>query len=192
MRKIIVNAGGVSYYLVIVVVFIYGIVIAEYFSDINRRVLEIQAKELTENSFFNFFMSFSFVMMVLSAFIIWLVTSLLFHLMAILFDGKFRFKGFIKYSGLLYIFPAIGFLVAYLLSSNVQLPENNIQEFLKTDGTFQTMSWIINVSSLVYYILLIPVVRYLYRINWVKATGAIAAPILSIYLIGFGLAKFVF
>jgi hypothetical protein len=190
MRTIIVHARSISYYLVIVVVFVYAIVVAEYLTDLNKRVLEIQAKELVNNSFYVYFMSLSFVIMLLSPIVIWLISSFLFHLTAILFDGKLSFKYFLKCSGLCCIVPALGFAIAYVLSDGIQLPEKNIPEFFKTDPLFYTISWIINISSILYYILLIPVVRYLYRINWFKSTGVIVIPILSIYLIGQFFANF--
>lgn len=192
MIKIESQTDKMSNYLVITVVLTHGLIMAEYITDFSKRVLEIQAGQLINSRFFIYIMSFGFLFMVASAIVIWIISSFLFHLMAILFDGQSTFKAFKKYSGLLYIFPALGFAVACVLSDRIQLPTKNTAEFLKSDTTFQTINWIINISSIVYYVLLIPIIKYLYRINWLKSIGAILLPIASIYLFGQLFANYVF
>ncbi len=181
----------VSQFWVVCIVLIYGLIISEYYSTLNSRVLEIQDYELRTSSFYTVIMSFSFFTMLIAVFVVWQIFSFMFHLCAILLGGMSSYRNFQKYTGICYFIPALGFLIVYILSERIDLPKDYISEFLISNKYFIIINWIINICFLLYYILLVPLIKYLYQINWVKAIGAIAIPIGSIYLLGQFFSKFV-
>jgi len=192
MLKKIIEPKDIYKFWVVGIVLIYGLIMSEYFSNLNSRVFAIEAVELTNSSIYSFFISFSFFVMLITVFIIWLIFSFTFHLCAILLGGVSTFGNFLKYTGIFYIIPAIGFLIAFILSESINLPDDKISEFLNSNKTFVTIKLIINFTFIVYYILLVPIIKYLYKINWLKAIGAIAIPLGSIYLLGQFFSKFIF
>ena len=115
MQKIIIKLNNVPKIWVFGIVFIYGLIMAEYFNNVSSKIFEIQSYELTTNPIYSYFISFNFVLTLLIAFVIWLLSSFLFHLFAILLGGDASFNDFKKYTGLCYTIPAIGFLISYIL-----------------------------------------------------------------------------
>jgi hypothetical protein len=108
-----------------------------------------------------------------------------------LLGGESAFKGFLKYTGTMYIISALGFLIAIFLIGNIKIPSVHTTEFLQSSKIILLNNWIINTCSIIYYILLIPIIINLYKINWLKALGAIVIPIGSIYLLGQFFAEYV-
>jgi len=192
MFKKIIEPKNICQFWVVGVVLIYGLIMSEYFSNLNSKVFAIDAAELTNSSIYSFFISFSFFVMLITVFVIWLIFSFTFHLCAILLGGVSTFGDFLKYTGISYILPTIGFLIAFILSESILLPNDKIFDFLNSNKTFVTINWVINISFLLYYFLLIPIIKYLYKINWLKAIGAIAIPLGSIFLLGQLFSKFIF
>lgn len=188
--KVILKSNDIPQFWVVGIVLIYGLVMAEYFNNFSKEIMLMQG-QISDSSIFTYVMSFSFIVMLLMAFVIWLITTLLFHMFAILLGGGSSFKEFQKFSGLCYAFPAVGFLIAYFLFERIELPTDNLPDFLATDKSMTAINWIINGSSWLYLVLLVPIIKYLYQINWIKAFGAIVVPIGSVYLLGQFFANFV-
>jgi hypothetical protein len=191
MNNIIMKFNQISQVWVIGIVLIYGLLMSEYFSILSSKIIAIQAAQIMNSSIYTYLMSFSFIMILLSAFVIWLISSFLFHLFAILLGGESAFKGFLKYTGTMYIISALGFLIAIFLIGNIKIPSVHTTEFLQSSKIILLNNWIINTCSIIYYILLIPIIINLYKINWLKALGAIVIPIGSIYLLGQFFAEYV-
>ena len=191
MRKIIINSKKISQFRVVGVVLIYGLLLSEYFSLLNSKMIAVQASELMSNSIYSYFMSFSFVFTLLSTFVVWLISSFLFHLFAILLGGESTFKDIQKYTGLCYIIPLIGFIIAIVIFDRIEFPKENLNEFLATNKSIVLINWIINISSTLCFILPIPIIKYLYQLNWLKAIGAVVIPVGSIYLLGQFFADYV-
>ncbi len=184
-----IKTEQISQYWVLGTVLIYSLVMAEYFNSISREIAIIQG--LVNNSIYTYISSFSFIVVILSAFVVWIVSSFMFHMFAVLFGGDSSFKDFQKYSGLLYLFPAIGFLLAIFMFDSIKLPKEDITTFLKSNETIVLINQITNISSTLSFVLLIPVIKYLYNINWVKAVGSVIIPIASISLIGRFFANYI-
>lgn len=183
MRKVIIKHENISQLWVFGVVLIYGLVLSEYFNNFSKKVIIAQG-QFFDSPFFTYIVSFNFFFILLMTFAIWLITTLLFHMFAILMGGESTFKDFQKLTGLCYFFPTIGFLVAYFLFERIQLPKENLIEFFESDKSMFVVNWIINGSSWLYCVLLIPIIKYLYQIHWLKAMGAIVVPFGSIYFLG--------
>jgi len=186
-----IKTEKISKYWVLGIVLIYGLLMSEYMNTVNREVSSINGG-ITNFTIYQYIATFSFFTTILSAFIVWIISSFLFHIFSVLLGGVGEFKDFIKYSGLLYIIPLIGFGICIFLFESVELPNNNIDNFFKSNPVLILISWIINISSFLCFILLVPIIKHLYKINWLKAIGAIAIPLGSIYLLGQFFSKFIF
>ena len=70
MKKIITKLYSTSKFSVFAVVFIYGLITAEYYNNISSKILTIQNYELTTNSIYSYFITFNFTLTVVIAFVI--------------------------------------------------------------------------------------------------------------------------
>jgi hypothetical protein len=184
MKNTITNPNNISYFWVMGIMLIYGLLLAEYSYLINLKAITVQNLALISNPVFAYFQSFSFVMTVLSAIVVWLISSFLFHLFAILLGGEANFLDFKKYTGLCYILPSIGLCVVFGLLNRIDFPKENLQEFFVSNKSMIIINWIINTSSTFCFVIPIPIIKYLYKVNWLKAVGAVIIPLGSIHLLG--------
>lgn len=191
MRKIIKNSEKISQFWVIGIMLIYGMIMSEYLSIVRTKIFAAQAMDFLANPVYKYFESFNFMLLLLLAFVVWLISSFIFHLFAILMGGVSTFKNFQKYTGLCYIIPTIGFIIAIVVFDRIEFPKMNLNEFLVANKSMILINWITNISSTLCFILPIPIIKYLYQINWLKAVGAIVIPIGSIYLLGQFFAEYV-
>jgi len=183
--------SNISQFWAISIVFIYSLLMAEYFNSVSKVVTTIQGID-TGGSIYSYIATFNYFLVILTSFAVWLISSFLFHMFAILLgENEAKFKSFIKYTGVIYVLPTIGFAIALYLFETIKLPEGNALEFLKTNKSVIAIGWIINISSSLAFILTIPIIKYLYKINWLKAFGAVVIPIASIYLLSQFFSEFV-
>lgn len=178
------NSENISQFWVMGTLLIYGLLMAEYSYLLNLKVISTQNGQFISSPVFTYFQSFSFVTTLILAFVVWLVSSFLFHLFAILLGGEGVFRNFQKYTGLCYAIPSIGFIIALILFDRIDFPKDNVQDFFALNKSMIAISWIINISSSLCFILPIPIIKYFYQINWLKAIGSVVIPIGSIYLLG--------
>jgi len=182
---------NISQFWAVSIILIYSLLMAEYFNSVSKLVTTMQGLDV-RTSIYSYIATFNYFLVILISFAVWLISSFLFHMFAILLgENEAKFKNFIKYTGVIYIFPAIGFAFALYLFEAIKLPKDNVLEFLKTNKSMIAIGWIINISSSLAFILVIPIIKYLYKINWLKAFGAVIIPIASIYLLGEFFSEFV-
>ena len=165
---------------------------SEYINIINSKIIEAEIPIMENNQIFTLFMSFSFMMTLLSAFVVWLISSFLFHLFAILFGGVANFKEILKFSALCYILPAIIFLIAIVLVESTTFPKENLDFFFSSTKSLVLIKWLIYISSSFCFIALIPIIKYLYLISWYRALLSIIIPLGSIYLLGQFFSNYIF
>lgn len=178
-----INTDKISKLWTLGIMLIYGLLMSEYMNTVSKEVLSINGG-ISNFSIYQYIATFNYLITIISAFVIWIISSFLFHIFSILLGGTADFKVFIKYSGLVYILPAIGFVICLYIFSSVKIPKNNIEIFFQTNSSLRLISWIVNISSTLCFVLLIPIIKYLYIINWLRALGALVIPIGSIYLLG--------
>jgi len=180
--KIKSTQNKVSIFWAVGLVFLYSLLMAEYFDTVNKEVISLQDIDI---SIYSYISTFNFILTILTVFSVWLISSFLFHLFAFLLNGDIEvdFKFFIKYTGILYVFPAFGFAVSIYLFGNLNLPQIGTLEFLEANKTMVIIGWIINISSLLVFILVIVLRKYLYKVNWLEAVGSFIIPIGLIYIL---------
>ncbi len=166
----------------ICIVLVYGLLMATYFDYVNKTKISFQE---IENPIYSYISTFNFFITILIVYSVWLISSFLFHLFAYLLSGNFDvdFRCFIKYTSILYLFPALGFLICIYLFSNINLPYDNTLEFLETSEIMYSIGWIINISSLLAFILVIPIIKKLHRTGWLESFGSFIIPIGLIYIL---------
>lgn len=178
-----------STYWTLGIILIYGLLIGEYLYCFNVK-FQI-ASNMSNWSYLKIYNNISFVLVVVSSFVVWLISSMLLHFFSILFGGNSNYKSLLKSSAVCYIIPAICYIIAIVVSDKIILPSINIQEFLASHKLMIFINWTINIGYIIYFLMLLSLIKYLYKINWLKAIGAIVIPIGSIYLLGLFFANFV-
>lgn len=190
MEKLINKIKEVPFYWAISIVLIYALLLSEYVYFLNSKLNLFQAN--TESlKYVKLFNNFTFFLVFISVFVIWLMSSMLFHLFSILIGGDLTYKTFLKSSVFSYIAPAICFLISIIIINGIKIPTENVQHFLETDKTISTVNLIINISYVIYFIVLLFIIKYLYKVNWVKALAVIVVPIGSIYVLAQVFGKYI-
>ena len=92
MKSVIEKIGSIPNWYGVAIVLIYALLMAEYLSEINNLCIDY---ELKANNIMKIFMGISYVLTIISSVVIWVVLCLMFHLMALLLDGKQIFSKFL-------------------------------------------------------------------------------------------------
>ena len=166
----------------VVIVFLYGLTMATYFDIVNKVIVSSQG---IENSIYYYFSYFNYFTTLIIVFSVWLVSSFLFHLFTYLFVGNYEvdFKIFLKYTGLLYFFPTIGFIISIYLFSKITLPHEKVLDFLANNRVMFLISCIINASSLLSFILIVPIIRKIYKTGWLLSFCSVATPLILLFFV---------
>jgi len=175
---------------VIFAVLIYGLLLAEFTNAYYNKVFFSQP-DFSPTSLFSYTMKISYILIIVMSFVVWIITSFIYHLFATLFGGSADFYIFQKYTGLVYFFSAIFILAALLIVDNVEITQDSVYKLLQENKAMRWISWLIYIPEYLYYIIIIPIIRYLYNINWLKSMGVVAIPIGSIYLLSQFFANYV-
>jgi hypothetical protein len=118
MNKFINYLSKLSKWYAIGIVLLYSLLIAELFSTIQSLSI---VNSLADNYLYVIFSRIGYVLAILSGVIVWIVSSFIFHLTALLFNGHSSFQRFLYVSPHSYIVPSIMILVAIFLLDNVQI-----------------------------------------------------------------------
>lgn len=185
-NKNILIAHKIPQLWVVCIVLIYGLLLAEFGNTLNSKFFPEQP-----NVMFSFFITFSYVVMIIFTFVFWLISTFLIHLFAVLFNGNGKYRDFLKYTGLTYAISAIFLLLVIFMVEGVEIEQNDISNMFKENQTMKITSWILNIAGFGYYLLIIPIIKYLYKVNWFKSIGSIVIPFVLIFLLGQFFEKFI-
>ncbi len=152
------------------VVILYSLIMSEYYYHLNTCLILNQVDQLIDNSIFKTFISLSFFLIFLSAIIVWLVSSFIFYLFIVLFDGEIEYTKTIRLSAICYIFPAISFIVSIFILNNVISTNNSLS--LNNIDHFNSINQIINLGFILYYSVLLFLFRFSTNLSWLKAIGS--------------------
>ena len=162
-----------------IVVLVYSILVSEYISSINKLFMT-RGIEIT--SILKTFMQLNFVMTILSGIVVWIVLCLLFHLTALLFNGKAIFGRFLIAASYPYVIPAIVVFIAILMLENVEVPDtDDIVQILEQNNRFQFIVNMVNYSFIPYYLIVSWIIHHLYRLKYPYAMLSVAVPICTIW-----------
>ena len=177
MKKIINIIIQLPKWCGIVVVLIYGLLVAEFMHTFAERLMNTEATGILRT-----LLQLNYVITILSTVAVWVILCLLFHLTSLLLNGKATFGRFLIIAGYPYIFPAIFVLIAISLLENVEIIETqDIVQTLQQNSQIQLIAKLVNLSFIPYYLIVACFVRHLYNIKWIYALLSIAIPVLSIW-----------
>ncbi len=180
MRKIVSIIEKLPVWYGLGVIFLYALLFAEFFATF----LRLFPYQEVFDSIFRVILGASYVINILSGFIVWLIYALLFHLMAMLFGGQATFKRLLFASAYPYLISACMVLVAIVLLGEVQpLILGNSEELLIQNPTVQLTMKLLNYSFYPYYLIVAVLIRYIYQINYIYAALSVALPITAIWLV---------
>jgi len=182
MKKIISIINQLPKWYGIGVMIIYSILCAELFSTINR--ITIFNNDLANKNIFIVISRISYGITILSQIIIWIIAAFLFHLMALLFNGKSQLNKFLYVSTYSYIIPAIVILIGIFLIDGTPISETkDAANFLINNSSINLVMNLINYSFILYYILIAILIHYIYKIKYIYSILSVVIPVVSIWAI---------
>lgn len=178
MKKIIKSFESLPKWYAVGIILLYSISLAEFFSEINHLALT----DNSINSIYSVISRIGYVLIILSSFVVWIIMTLLFHLVALLFNGNAIFYKFLITSSYLYIIPTVSAIIGIFILDNTQLSntKNTMTELMQNDSLKLAMD-LINYSFVPYYILIAVLIHHVYRIKYVYAVLSVVIPIASVW-----------
>ena len=152
------------------IILIYSVMIAEFVKVLNTLFMVggIEKVALMEK-----IVQLNYGLTIVSSIIVWILICLLFHLMALLFDGKTTFGSFLIVAAYPYFIPAVILLFAVLLLDGISIKDSvDIMQLILQ-----------NYSFVFYYLLVACIIHYLYNLKWLYALLSVAIPVVSIYAV---------
>lgn len=137
MRQIINVLLRLPKWYGLTIILIYSVMIAEFVKVLNTLFMVggIEKVALMEK-----IVQLNYGLTIVSSIIVWILICLLFHLMALLFDGKTTFGSFLIVAAYPYFIPAVILLFAVLLLDGISIKDRvNGQEYTKNYITHSTL-----------------------------------------------------
>ncbi|MDR2131341.1 MAG: hypothetical protein LBP56_09310 [Odoribacteraceae bacterium] len=161
------------------IMIVYSLLFAEFSSTINH-LFPIDLM----NDLLSIFFQISYGLTIVSGMIVWIVMTFLFHLTALLLNGRSSFGRFLFTSAYPYIIPAIMILAGILIVDNIP-PISTMEEanVLMNNQSLTLAMNLINYSFIPYYILIAVIIHYLYEVKYLFAALSVMIPVVSVWLI---------
>jgi hypothetical protein len=177
MKVIIDLIIQIPKWILIVIVLLYSMLLAEY-ADVLNKFVYVDDSLM---GIFKFSAKLSYAFTVISGIVTWLIYALMFHIMALLFDGKAKFKNSVLPLAFPYIIPSIMLLIGLFLLIDIQIPFTpDSITILKNHPVYETSMILINYSSVLCYLVSLMIIHYLYKIKWFYSILSVALPFLAI------------
>lgn len=162
-------------------ILLYSLLLAEFLITTNHLV---NNNNLETDRLFVILARMSYIIIVLSAIVIWLISTFLFHLTAILFNGYAPFKHLLYISSYFYIMPAISvFISIFLLNQKTEYSTSNAVTTLQNNYSLGLPIMLVNYSFIPYYLLCMILIHHLYKVRLRYAIASVVIPILSVWAI---------
>jgi len=179
MKSIINNLEKVSKWYAIGLVILYSLLIAEFFSTINDLV---PINSAIDNKIITVILRISYIVTILSGIIVWIVSAFIFHLTALLFNGRSQFKRFLFVSSYPYIIMSIVIIAGIFLLDGVQISETeDAINVIANNTSFKLAINLLNLSTIPYYLMIVILIHYIYQIKYLYALLSVVIPIASIW-----------
>lgn len=148
----------------------YGILLSELINALNRIIIHESLGQL-----YDLFMRFGFIIYILSVVSVWVATTLIIHLSALLLDGKCSLQRFFRVSAFPNIVNIISIIVGLYLCSRIPHNIDNLSELASTRNVL-IIKAILNWSTIPYLLAYCVQVKVLYKLSWIKAFLSVAIP----------------
>ena len=181
MEKIINKLKQIPRWYGIAIVLLYSFLLAEFYSTFNR-FLPI---DNSMGNLFSIISKISYSVTILSGVIVWIIITFLFHLTALLFNGKSSFSQILFVSSYPYIIPAIVIIIGIFILDGIQIQNaEDVIVVLMENQSFKLSMNLINYSFIPYYVTVAILIHDIYQINYLYAILSVTIPIVAIWLIG--------
>ena len=162
------------------IVFIYGILLAELLSTI----INFISIESSWVNIFKIIVNINYGVTIFSGIIVWLITALLFHLTALLFNGQASFARIAIATSYPHLIPAIMILIGIIILDSIQIPQtNDIAAILINHPQFKIAMNLVNYSFIPYYLIVAIFIHHIYQIKYLNAILSVALPVAGIWLV---------
>lgn len=162
----------------IIVVLIYSSLIGEYISIV---LYKVQILNIFNNNFFSAVSRISIGTSIILAILIWPLLALLFHLTALLFNGKCELKKLLFTISYPFIIPIITIIISIILLYFINIDTINDIELIDENSQFKILKTLNDFAFYFYYIVVACIIRYLYNIKWLYAALSVIIPVVSIW-----------
>jgi hypothetical protein len=180
MKKMIRLAIQLPKWYGVGIVFVYGLLLAEFVSSVNHLI----PIDETWSNIFEIMARISYWVTILSGVVVWLIMALLFHLTALLFNGQASFGHIARASSYPFIIPAVMILAGVFLLDGIDIPQTEeVINILPNHPRFKLAMGLINYSFIPYYLAVAVFIRYIYQIKYPFAILSVAIPVVSIWAI---------
>jgi hypothetical protein len=180
MKKTIINLEQLPKWYGIGIALLYSVLLAEFFSTLNH-ITPISIDDAL-GDLFSIVTKISYAVTILSGIIIWIISTFLFHLTALLFNGHSSFKRFLFVSSYPYLIPAIMILASIFILDGVQISDaEEAMTVLINNQSFKLAMNLINYSFIPYYLMIAVLIHYIYQIKYLYALFSVVIPIASIW-----------
>lgn len=182
MKKIIIHLDRLSIWYGLTVILLYSLLLSEYISTINHFVL-ISIDEVIPE-IYKIFLQISYFTIILSCIIAWIISTFLFHLMALLLNGQPKFKNILFASSYLYIIPSLMCVVGIYILEEIDVPSTeSFVVNLLNDPKFILSTKLVNYSGYLPYLFIPIIIRHICQIRYLYAVLSVAIPLIIIFLI---------
>ena len=179
MKNILKRIESISKWYGLIVIFIYAVLFAEFVLAINKLYI---SSEVGSSGLMNTLMRINYVIMVLASVVVWIICCLLFHLTALLFNGKIEFSKFLFAASYPFIIPAIAIFMSIMILSSIDIEGvDDMTQFIEQNSRLGVIMNIVNYSFIPYYLVVICIIHYLYNLKWLYALLSVTIPVLSIW-----------
>lgn len=114
----------------------------------------------------------------------WIITSFMFHLAAIIMDGRSNFKNFLKLSAYPYLIPMVVICMGIMCMQpgQISLSAGSDISSLIFNGSLHTFASIIGLSYIIMYGWVIILVHHVYQISYIKSIVSVIMPVSSLWI----------
>lgn len=166
------------------IMILYSVLVFEYGATVLR---QIPIRDLLNSNLFIVISKIGLLVSVSWSIFSWIILSFIFHLAALIFNGKSRFDQFLYINSYPYVIPMIMILISILILDRMHFPNTNnvekIEELLISNFYFNVAVKLINMSFAIYYIVIVWIIHHLYNIKYLYAILSVAIPLFSIWCI---------
>lgn len=162
--------SDISIWYGVAIVSIYGLLLFELISTLDGFVIQESI-----NPLFDFFSHYGFVLYIISALGVWIATSLIIHLSALLLGGKCPFRRFLGVSAFPNFVSIIALILGLVCAARIPRDVDTMAELL-LDRNVTIIKQLINWSAVPYYALYIILTRSFYGLEWIRAMLSVLLP----------------
>ncbi len=156
------------------IIILYAYLQALYLSTLSENSIEID----NSNWIIEFFVKANFVLFFLASIIIWIISTLICHFVALLFDGTGTFKRLLILSSYGYAVLCICYTISLLFLDEISFPSHPTQDFLLNNTTLITISYIIDAGFVINYIWFIFSMFKTHKISILKSSISVIFPVI--------------